>query len=70
VYEAAATAAFEAAPVRYEGPSVVYQEPPVVYAQAPVAYGYGYEGEYRDHWQWHDNGWHKGRKHRQHEEDD
>lgn len=70
VYEAPPTIVFEAAPVLYEGPPVVYQEPPVVYAQAPVAYDRGYEGEYRDRRQLHDNGWHKGWKHRQHEEDD
>lgn len=71
VYEAPPTIVFEAAPVVvYEGPPVVYQEPPVVYAQAPDAYGHGYEGEYRDRRQWHDNGWHKGWKHRQYEEDD
>jgi hypothetical protein len=70
VHEARPTVVFEAAPVVYEGPPVVYQEPPVVYAQAPVAYGRGYEGEYWDRRQWHDNGWHKGWKHRQHEEDD
>jgi hypothetical protein len=60
---------YQEPPVVYEGPPIVYQEPPVVYAQAPVAYGHEYEGEYRDHRQWHDNGWHKGWKHRQHEED-
>ncbi|MGF6904074.1 hypothetical protein P3T22_005363 [Paraburkholderia sp. GAS348] len=70
VYEAPPTVVFEAAPVVYEGPPVVYQEPPVVYAQAPVAYSHGYEGDYRDRRQWHDNSWHKGWKHRQHEEDD
>ena len=70
VYEARPTVVFEAAPVVYEGPPLVYQEPPVVYAQAPVAYGHGYEGEYWDRRQWHDNGWHKGWKHRRHEEDD
>jgi hypothetical protein len=70
VYEAPPTVVFEAAPVVYEGPPVVYREPPVVYAQAPGAYGHGDEGEYRDRRQWHDNGWHKGWKHHQHEEDD
>lgn len=70
VYEAPPTVVIEAAPVVHEQSPVVYQEPPVVYAQAPVAYGRGYEGEYRDRRQWHDNGWHKGWKHRQHEEDD
>lgn len=70
VYEAPPTVVFEAAPVVYEGPPVVYQEPPVVYAQAPVAYGHRYEDDYRDRRQWHDNGWHKGWKHRQHEDDD
>ncbi|BFG81694.1 hypothetical protein PTKU46_97280 [Paraburkholderia terrae] len=40
-----------------------------MYAQAPDAYGRGYEGEYRDRRQWHDNGLHKGWKHHQHEED-
>lgn len=70
VYEAPPTVVFEAAPdVVYRGPPVVYQEPPVMYAQAPDAYGHGYEGEYRDRRQWHDNGWHKGWKYRQHEED-
>jgi hypothetical protein len=63
VYEPLPTVVFEAAPVVNGGP-------PVVYAQAPVAYGHGYEGEYRDRRQWHDNDWHKGWKHHQHEEDD
>ncbi len=69
VYEAPPTVVFEAAPVVYERPPVVYQEPPIVYAQVPVAYGHGYEAEYRDRRQWHDNGWHKGWKHHKHEED-
>jgi hypothetical protein len=69
VYEAPPTVAFEAVPVAYGEPPV-YQEPPVAYAQAPVAYDHGYEGEYRDRRQWHDNGWHKGWKHHQHEDDD
>ncbi|SAL80365.1 hypothetical protein AWB68_05840 [Caballeronia choica] len=70
VYAAPPTVVSEAAHVVYEGSPVVYQEPPVAYAQAPVAYGHGYEGEYRDRRRWHDNGWHKGWKHRQQEEDD
>ncbi|WP_321939918.1 hypothetical protein [Paraburkholderia sp. J8-2] len=58
----------EAAPVVYAAPPGVYVGPPVVYAQAPVAYGRGYGGEYWDHRQWHDNGRHKGWKHRQHDD--
>jgi hypothetical protein len=51
-------------------PTAVFDTTPVAYAQMPVAYGYGYEGGYRESRQWHDNGLHKGVKHRQHEEND
>jgi hypothetical protein len=70
VHEAPRTVVSESAHPVYEGPPVVYQEPPVAYAQAPLAYAHGYESEYRDPRQWHDNGWHKGWKHHHHEEDD
>jgi hypothetical protein len=70
VYEAPPTVVFEAAPgISYGGPPVVYQEPALMYAQVPDVNGRGYEDAHRDHRQWHDNGWHKGWKHRQREED-
>ena len=70
VDEVRAGVVVEAAPVVYAAPPGVYEGPPLVYAQAPVAYGRGYEGEYWDRRQWHDNGRHKGWKHRQHDDAD
>ncbi|MEM5317120.1 hypothetical protein [Paraburkholderia sp. JHI869] len=60
----------EAAPIVYWAPPPVYQAPPVAYAQAPVVYGRAYEADDWNRRQWHDNGWHKGWKHRQHDDDE
>ncbi len=70
VDEARPSVVVEAAPIVYAAPPGVYEAPPLVYSQAPVAYGRGYEGEYWDSRQRHDNGRHKGWKHRQHDDAD
>ncbi|WP_321787050.1 hypothetical protein [Burkholderia pyrrocinia] len=54
-----------------EAPPPVYYAPPppVVYEPAPVYYG-PYYGDYRYRYYRHDNGWHRGWRHRHHDDDD
>lgn len=57
-------------PVIVAPPPVVYQAPPVVYSPAPAMYGYPYEGEYREHREWRDEGWHRREHHHHHDHGD
>lgn len=57
-------------PVYEAPPAVVYEPPPVVYAPAPAVYGYPYDDGYWGRRHWYGNGWHRGWRHHDRDDDD